>query len=230
MMSRPQLQKMNKLVVPPTLQQWVVSWYPHYLQHPGSTRLEETLCIAMYWKGMHHTIQSYVKNCKKCQVNKQHKQKYGKIPAKLVLTNLWEALCVDLIGPYTLKGQDGSVYVSTMIDPATSWFKIIELTVTADPIIPMDTGGRKCTMTHNNTKEPYFDKSSAMISTLVNKTWFSWYPHCQQIIYDNGSEFKLHFKSLCDAYGIYADQCQEPTSKCNTGACASSNHGNALHC
>jgi hypothetical protein len=41
-----------------------------------------------------------------------------------------------------------------------------------------------------------------MISTLVNKTWFSRYLHCQHIIYDNGSEFKLHFEALCDSYGI----------------------------
>jgi hypothetical protein len=36
----------------------------------------------------------------------------------------------------------------------------------------------------------------------MNKTWFSWYPHCQKVIYDNGSEFKLHFKALCDTYCI----------------------------
>ena len=41
-----------------------------------------------------------------------------------------------------------------------------------------------------------------MISTLVNMTWFIWYPHCQQVIYDNGSEFKLHFEALCDTYSI----------------------------
>ena len=41
-----------------------------------------------------------------------------------------------------------------------------------------------------------------MISTLVDKTWFSRYPRCQHIIYDNGSEFKLHFEALCDSYGI----------------------------
>ncbi len=41
-----------------------------------------------------------------------------------------------------------------------------------------------------------------MISTLVNKTWLSWYPRCQHIIYDNGREVKLHVESLCDTYGI----------------------------
>ena len=41
--------------------------------------------------------------------NKQHKHKYGKLPGKLVITNPWEALYVDLIGPYTLKGKNGTV-------------------------------------------------------------------------------------------------------------------------
>ena len=47
-----------------------------------------------------------------------------------------------------------------------------------------------------------------MINNLVNKTWFSRYPHCQKIIYDNGSEFKLHFEALCDSYHIK----RKPTS------------------
>ena len=74
----------------------------------GYTRLEEMLHTVMYWKGMRDTIQSHVKNCCTCQVNKQHKHKYGKLPAKLVITNPWEALCMDLIVPYTLKGKDGT--------------------------------------------------------------------------------------------------------------------------
>ncbi len=61
-----------------------------------------------------------------------------------------------------------------------------------------------------NTKvaEPYFDKSSAQISNLMYKTWFSRYPRCWYTIHDNGSEFKLHFQSLCDTYGIK----RKPTS------------------
>ncbi len=62
--------KNGKLVIPRSLQHRAVSWYHHYLQHPGNTRLEETLRAAMYWKHMHSTVRSYVKNCKSCQVNK----------------------------------------------------------------------------------------------------------------------------------------------------------------
>ncbi|KAL7425678.1 hypothetical protein ACHAXM_000119, partial [Skeletonema potamos] len=34
------------------------------------------------------------------------------------------------------------------------------------------------------------------------------YPRCRNIIYDNGSEFKLHFETLCDSYGLK----RKPTS------------------
>jgi hypothetical protein len=60
----------------------------------------------------------------------RHSQKYGHAPPKLVITTPWRALCVDLIGPYTLKDKDGTsidFMCLTMIDLATSQFKIVEL-------------------------------------------------------------------------------------------------------
>eukprot|EP00804_Cyclotella_cryptica_P027899 CCRYP_003794-RA/>CCRYP_003794-RA protein AED:0.46 eAED:0.46 QI:0/0/0/1/0/0/2/0/141 len=47
----------------------------------------------------------------------------------------------------------------------------------------------------------------------MNRTWFSRYPRSQYIIYDNGSydngsEFKPHFETLCDSYGLK----RKPTS------------------
>jgi hypothetical protein len=89
-----------------------------------------------------------------------------------------------------------------MIDPATSWFKIVELPVVQRSVASAarDTKGHKGKKTLD--KEPYFDTSSAMISRLVDKAWFCRYPCCSAIIYNNGSEFKLHFQSLCDTYGL----------------------------
>jgi hypothetical protein len=78
----------------------------------------------------------------------------GKFPGKFVITNPWEALCVDLIGPYTLKGKDGTeidFLCLTMIDPASSWFEIVQLPVTTDVVIPLDTKGQQGTKTHNIT-------------------------------------------------------------------------------
>jgi len=39
------------MVLPTALQYRAISWYHHYLQHPGTTQLEEMLRAAMYWKG-----------------------------------------------------------------------------------------------------------------------------------------------------------------------------------
>jgi hypothetical protein len=84
----------------------------------------------------------------------------------------------------------------TMIDPATSWFEVVEL-----PLV------RRLKTRTVNGKESYivegiFDKTSEHIARLVNKMWLSRYPRCHYIIYNNGSEFKLNFEYLCETYGI----------------------------
>jgi hypothetical protein len=129
-----------------------VSWYHHYLQHPGHSHLEEMMRAVMYWKDMRTTICRYVKTCRSCQVNKRHSRKYGHLPPKLVITTPWKALCVDLIGPYTLKGKDSSsidFMCLTMIDPTTSWFKIVELpTVTQETPVPPAVNIKQVTFEH----------------------------------------------------------------------------------
>jgi hypothetical protein len=98
----------------------------------------------------------------------------------------------------------------TMIDPATSWFEIVEI-----PTVAQEGKGKKVTFdTNTKVAEPYFDKSSTQISNQVYKTWFSRYPCCWYKIYNSGSEFKLYFQSLCDTYGIK----RKPTSVKNPQA------------
>ena len=87
----------------------------------------------------------------------------------------WEALCIDLIGPYTMKGKEGTeidFMCLTMIDPASSWFEMAELPV-METTTPIARKGKKGSKTHKITKETYSNKTSTMISHLVNKTWFS---------------------------------------------------------
>jgi hypothetical protein len=133
---------------------------------------------------MCNTIRRYVKTCRSCQVNKRHSQKYGHLHLKLVIMTPWKALCVDHIDPYTLKGQDGSsidFMCLTMINPTTSWFKIMELpTVNLVMTVPPAGKGKKVTSfkKHYGSRTLLFDKSSAQISNLVNKTWLSRYPRC----------------------------------------------------
>jgi hypothetical protein len=85
--------KDGPLVIPKPLQVYAVKWYHHYLQHPGHTRLEETMNTVMYWKGMRTTIRSLTKTCRSCQINKRRNLKYGHLPPKTIITNPWECLC-----------------------------------------------------------------------------------------------------------------------------------------
>eukprot|EP00804_Cyclotella_cryptica_P008050 CCRYP_004557-RA/>CCRYP_004557-RA protein AED:0.25 eAED:0.26 QI:0/-1/0/1/-1/1/1/0/262 len=213
--------KSGKMVIPKSLQHRAIAWFHCYLQHPGTKRLEETLHLLMFWSGLRTTVQSHVKKCHSYQVNKHRQLKYKKLPTKLAITNPWEALWVDLIGPYTLKGKDKTqidFMCITMIDPATSWFEIVELPVSQLQELDISTGvkGQKSTDTHVQTKQPYFDKTSATVGNLINRTPFSCYPRSQYIIYDNGSAFKLHFETLCVSYGLKRKQCQKPSNEHNT--------------
>ncbi len=87
-----------------------------------------------------------------------------------------------------------------MIDPASSWFEIAEL-----PVVEW-----LCRRTVNGKEQliadEIFDKTSEHNAKLVNKTWLCRYPRCHHLIYNNGSEFKLHFKYLCESYGIKRKQ------------------------
>jgi hypothetical protein len=114
--------KDGRLVIPKPLEVRAVEWYHHYLQHSEHTHLEKMMNAAMYWKGMHTTIWSLKKSCRSCQINKRRSHKYGHLPSKTVIINPWECLCVDLIGPYTLKGKENSqIYIMalTMINPTS---------------------------------------------------------------------------------------------------------------
>ncbi len=176
--------KIGKLIIPASLRHMAVScWSHHYLQHPGHLRLEETIRSVMYWKGMHTTIQRYTKSCRSCQVNKRHSLKHGHLALKLVIMTPWKALCVHLIGPYTFKGKDSTsidFMCLTMIHPATSWFETVGPPTVAQEVTVPPAGKSKKVTFAENTKvaDTTFDKSSAQISNLVYKTWFSRYPRC----------------------------------------------------
>ncbi len=148
---------------------------------------------------MRTTIRSITKSCKTCQINQKRPLKYGHLPPKLVISTPWEALCVDLIGPNTLKGEDGSsidCMALTMIDPASSWLEVVELP-TISRLMTRTVNGKERTI-----EEEIFDKSSDRISRLVNKICLCRYPRCRYLIYDNGSEFKINFETVCDSIGI----------------------------
>ncbi len=110
---------------------------------------------------------------------------YVKITPKLVLITPWVALCVNLVGPYTLKDKDRTAIAFmcvTMINLATSWFEIVELLaaeLTQLEIPTMNKKGNRGKNTHDTkSKQTYFDKSSVTVGSLVYRCLFSHYPQC----------------------------------------------------
>jgi hypothetical protein len=83
----------------------------------------------------------------------------------------------------------------TMINPASSWIEIAELSV-VERLRQQTVNGKELLIA-----DEIFDKTSKCIAKLVKKTWLCRYPQCPYLIYDNGSEFDLHFEYRCESYG-----------------------------
>jgi hypothetical protein len=77
----------------------------------------------------------------------------------------------------------------TMIKPASSWFEIAKLPV-VERLRRQTVNGKELLIA-----DEIFDKTSELIAKLVNKTWLCRYPQSRHLIYDNRSEFKLHFNT-----------------------------------
>ena len=169
--------KNDKIIVPPSLQKRIVSWYHDYLQHPGQKRMEATLSQNLTWPSLRKDVDHYVRTCRKCQKNKKVRQKYGHLPLKEVEPSIpWHRVNVDLIGPLTCKTPQGNkqLLALTMIDPATGWFEVKDIK----------------------------NKSAEKVMEAFDNEWLARYPRPAEIGFDNGTEYKGVFKELCANYGM----------------------------
>jgi hypothetical protein len=121
-------------------------------------------------------VEDIISKCHVCQKCKKSHTKYGKLPEKEAETEPWNKLCVDLIGPYTMKKrknkkkkeQEPVLWCVTMIDPATGWFEMKELP----------------------------DKHAITVADIVEQTWLTRYPWPTEITYDKGTEFMAEFATM----------------------------------
>ena len=167
----------GRIFIPPSLRSGIVEWYHSMLGHPGVKRTAATITQHLIWPGLHEEVENHVSKCQACQLYKGQKKKYGHLPVKDVESHPWKSLCVDLIGPYTVRTKKGtqSLHAMTMFDPATSWFEVVE--------IP--------------------NKKAVTCANLVENTWLCRYPRPKECIFDNGSEFLgAEFANTLDLYGI----------------------------
>jgi hypothetical protein len=168
----------EKIIIPKTLQRRIVTWYHNMLCHSGETRTEQTIRQQFWWSNLRNDVHNICSKCDTCQRAKRTTKKYGHLPAKEAEADPWEVLCVDLVGPYTIKRRGKKnliLWCLTMIDPATGWFEMRE--------IP--------------------NKEAITVANLVEQTWLTRYPWPNQIVFDRGKEFMGEFARMVENdYGI----------------------------
>jgi Integrase zinc binding domain len=82
----------------------------------------------MTWPGITQDVERFCSNCPVCQLTKKERKKYGLLPPKTAESDPWVMVCVNLVGPFTIKTplKTHSLLALTMIDPATGWFEIVQ--------------------------------------------------------------------------------------------------------
>jgi len=175
------IQHQGKIYAPNALQRRIVAWYHEYLVHPGQTRLEATIRAIFTWPNLRAHVHEFCRTCKKCQLSKKQRKKYGHLPPKEAETTPWKRVNVDLIGPYKVKSpkdpkgkEPKQLRALTMIDPVTGWFEI----------------------------KAIMKPDSATVMDAFHEAWLCRYPRPEQIGFDNGSEFKDVFAAMCKNYGV----------------------------
>ena len=164
--------------MPAVLQQRTVDWYHTQLCHPGVSRTESTIRQHFTWRNLSDMVATTCQKCPTCQKTKRSHKKYGHLPEKIAEADPWDKLCVDLIGPYTIKRQGEiplTLWCVTMIDPATGWFEMRELKT----------------------------KDAGTVANIVEQAWLTRYPWPTQITFDKGTEFMAEFAEMVtNDYGL----------------------------
>lgn len=167
----------NKVVLPTSLINSVISWYHDNLNHPGINRTYETINMHFTCRGLKRFVQKHVSACPVCIKQKSSTKKYGHLPPTTAVYRPWECVHIDLFGPWTFQcntGKDHHIRAVSIIDSGLRWIELHE----------------------------YSSKASEDISLIFDREWLCRYPRPRMVVFDNGSEFGSEFGELLDSYGI----------------------------
>ena len=117
-----------KLVVPETLRQDILE-LAHDVPTSGHLGITKTLAKLkrnFFWYKMRSDIETFVKSCRKCSINKKPhrkaKAKLGTFHAGMPM----ERVHLDILGPYP-QSHSGNVYILMLVDQFTKWLECYPL-------------------------------------------------------------------------------------------------------
>jgi Integrase zinc binding domain len=120
----------NKIYIPKTLRNPILSCYHTALQHPGIQQTKRAIHSHLVWSQLSSDVKKHIKSCHQCQRCKNPRKKYGHLALKDIDQNPWDKISVNLIGPYTVTTKhekELNLHALTMYDPATGWFEVAEI-------------------------------------------------------------------------------------------------------
>jgi transposase InsO family protein len=166
-----------KICLPEQVLARVVQWYHNVLVHTGETRMNQTIALHFYHPRLWTHIQETVKNCVKCQKNKNSNKAYGKLPERVAEVAPWQTVAVDLIGPWDvhIPGRILSFHALTVIDTVTNFPEIIRVQ----------------------------NKMPSHVAHHFRNVWLCRYPKPETCISDQGGEFLgREFRQMLARYNI----------------------------
>ena len=147
--------------VPRCLQDSILRYY-HGLGHSGINRMEDSLRLKYWWRGMRENCTNHVSRCLHCKLRKIDKRP-GLLPTKRY--NITQRPCqrmhVDLVGPF-LETDGGYTYILVAKCPLTQWIEVV----------------------------PLMTKGALEVTHAINKHIYCVHGSVEMLITDNGTEFK----------------------------------------
>ena len=105
----------NRVAIPPELTNRILKWCHDHLNHPGETRMHQTLAQMFHWPNMKAHCEHHVKQCSICQSCKKKNKKHCKLPQTDVeKSEPWNRVNVDLIGPLNVHAMNGKFQLNTL--------------------------------------------------------------------------------------------------------------------
>ena len=104
----------DRIVVPEVFRHKVLVLAHDHSGHLGVAKVRQLVGRFYTWTGMYTDIVRYCAACSVCQVNKKTAPKPAPLQNVPVLTEPWERVAFDIVGPLP-RARDGSKYVLTSI-------------------------------------------------------------------------------------------------------------------